>query len=279
MAITGGIKFFDKNILATDNNTVIAASSGDSSSSFCVDLNDFTYWRSVGSNDAVTETITIDFPSSTSINRIFLKDHNFKSYTIQYNNGSTLVDFANITGLDGTKATISESSYDKDTSYYEFDAVTTSQIVITATETQVTDAEKYLSTVICTTEIGTLDGYPQISNLFKSKNSRTSKSLSGRLIVQKSIETFRTTLNFSNYPAGNTSDIDLCYTLFDRDESFLVWLCGGRYGSDYFKYALRGIRLQDVYQVQVTNNFDDSYRKSVYSNPVKLNLKLEETAL
>jgi hypothetical protein len=279
MAITGGIKFFGKSIFSLDDDTSPSASSGDSSSDFAIDNNRFTYWRSVSSNDSTQETFTVEFDQATEISRLFLLDHNFKKYTIQHDAGAGLTNFSNITSLDATGlSAISETDYSKNTSYYEFDAVTTSKIVITIDTTQTADAEKYLNRVVCTSEIGTLSGYPKITRAFKTRNIRKREMLSGRLRTEKSIETFRVTIKFDDYPSSLEDDLDLCYTLFDRDESFFVWLCGGRSGSDYFKYTLRGFRLQDLVLVQVVNSFSDKYTKNIYTGPSNLKLDLRETA-
>ena len=81
MAVTGGIKFFNKNKIA-DGSTV--ASSGTSSSKFILDLDVDTYWTSLGSSDGVSEEITITTSKSQSIDRILLLDHNFKTYNVKY---------------------------------------------------------------------------------------------------------------------------------------------------------------------------------------------------
>lgn len=279
MAITGGIKIFEPSAASIDNSTTIVASTGDASSDFAIDNNAYTYWRSSGSNDLTTETLTITLPTSQAITRIMLVDHNFKNFQVQYDN-SGFTNFSNVTSLDSEGlSAISETNYTKNTSYYEFDSVTTNQIQISIDTTQSVDAEKYLSKVIITTEIGTLSGYPVVSRLFTTRNEKKSQVLSGKTIIEKSIETFRTTLNLNNYPPSYESDIDLMYTLFDRDESFLVWLCGGRFGSDYFRYTLRGFRLQDIYLMQVARSFNNKYDKNIYTGLIDKRVTLEETPL
>ena len=79
MAVTGGIKFFNKNKIA-DGTSV--ASSGTSSSKFALDLDLDTYWTSLGSSDGVSETLTITTSKSQTIDRILLLDNNFKTYNI-----------------------------------------------------------------------------------------------------------------------------------------------------------------------------------------------------
>lgn len=86
----------------------------------------------------------------------------------------------------------------------------------------------------------------------------------------------RFSIDFKNYPAPLQADLDLIYNLFDRDDNFLTWTCGGRNGEPYFKYQLRGFRIEDVIETQVVNIFKDSYRNNFYNGTVRLKLKLEE---
>ena len=99
MAITGGIKFFKKNQMSDASPS---ATSGDASAKFMLDLDVDTYWTSVGSSDSTTETITINFGSNKTIDRILLLDHNFKNFTVKYLSGSSYVAFANVIGIGGT---------------------------------------------------------------------------------------------------------------------------------------------------------------------------------
>ena len=67
MAITGGIKFFKKNQGA---DATVSATSGDGAAKFIIDLDVDSYWTSVGSSDAETETLTIQFDGSKTLDRI-----------------------------------------------------------------------------------------------------------------------------------------------------------------------------------------------------------------
>lgn len=280
MAITGGIKFFDISQNLFEDGTTATATSGEFAISRALDRNPITKWRSVGSSDSSTETITVTFPDSVPIDRILLVDHNFKQFQVKYDLSGVYTDFTNVVGIDGALGGgISETNFADDTAYYEFDSVTTPSIQITIDTTQSVDAEKFISQIISTTEIGTLQGFPLVTGITPTRNQRNRQVLSGRTIVQKSEETISFNLDFSNYAVSNSiyhADLDLAMTLFDREDNFLVWLCGGRRGSNYFKYTLRGFRLKDIYQMQTVNDYELSYRDNVYVNPVSLAINLEE---
>jgi len=278
MSITGGIKFFDKSRSLQSDGTTIVASTGDPSAEYCIDRSLVTYWRSVGSDDTTTETLTITFPSSQTFDRIFIIDHNFLDFNIQYDSGGW-THFANVIGLDGSKANITETAFSDDTGYYEFDSVTTTQVRIQCLKTQVANAEKYLNQFIISTELGTLVGFPKPT--FSQQRNKISQVLSGKRIIEKIEEADSLVLSFAPYPLGSTynADIDLMYQLFDREDDFLVWLCGGRRGDTYYRYSIRGFRLRDVKQVQIGNEqFTGDYLDNYYRGFSNLEVQLFEVA-
>lgn len=266
MAITGGVKIFDDNVALYEAGGGVVASTGAVIQNNIIDKLSYTYWRSVGSSDATTETLTITFGSS-SISRILLLDHNWKNYTVQYWNGSAWTHFASVVGLDGSKSNITETAFADDSSYYEFTPVTTTRIKITINTTQTANAEKYLATVMVTNEIGTFSGYPKIETPTFSRNPRTSQMLSGRKKIVKQISVFSVTLTFKNYPVlGYGADSDLMFSLFDRETPFYVWLCGGKRGSNYFSYSEPGWRLKDCYRVQTDTDITSEWTDNLYKS-------------
>ncbi len=145
-------------------------------------------------------------------------------------------------------------------------------------KTQVSDAQKYVNQVIMTTELGTMVGYPKVKTVDIDKNSRVTKTLSGKVIVQKSIETASFAFEFKSYPSDSVYnvDMDLMMTLHDRQDPFLAWMCGGRKGSSYFKYTLRGWRLRDIYQMQVTKSIGLGYTDNLYKAGLNAKVQFDE---
>ena len=203
-------------------------------------------------------------------------DHNFKGFNIKYDSGGSFVHFASVVGLDGSQTNITETSFADDTAYYEIPTTTTTRMQIEVTTTQTADEEKYLNQVLVTTELGTLVGYPDISNVEFSRNERSKKMLSGRVLTLKGDETFKCSLVFKNYPASLGADIDLMTHLFDLEQTFLLWLCGGRRGTTYFRKALKGWRLKDIFSMQTSGAITPDYRENVYINPVNLKINSVE---
>lgn len=273
--ISGGIKFFRPNrVLGSDAGT-IAATSGDIVSANAIDKNPITFWTSVGSDDTTTETLIQTFPE-TQIDRLLFQDHNFKEFVSEYWNGSSWTAFTDVVGIDGPRSGISETDFADDTAYYETALVTTTGLRTQVTKTQVPDAQKFITQIIATTEIGTLQGFPTIKAPAHSRNSRVKPMLSGKVLVQKGIDSFAVTLDFDRYPTSLVADLDLAMSLFDEEDPFLVWLCGGRRGASYFRYTPRGMRLKDIYLMQLTKDVKPELLSGVYINPVSIQLTLEE---
>jgi hypothetical protein len=276
MAILGGIKFFSRSQNLASDGATILASSGDASSIRSIDRNPITYWRSVSSNDLTTETITVTFSESKTIDRLLLVDHNWKAFNVKYFSLGSYVHFSSVFGLDGSQSNITETTFADNTAYYEFASVATTSIQITITSTQVANAEKYISQIISTLELGTLQGYPRIANLSLDRNARVKEMLSGRTLTLKSEQSFEVTLEFKDYPARLSSDIDLMQSLYEIEENFIIWLCGGRRTSTYFKKILPGFRLKDVFQVQTSTPFKPSYSDNIYTSQVNFVMKFTE---
>jgi len=267
--ITGGIKFFDRSKIL--DATASAPISGDASVTNLLNANRETFYRSVGSTDLITEEIEIVFSEDRPIDRLFLIDFNGKNFNVQYDVSGVWTDFANVIDLDGSQATVTETAYARDTYYAEFDQVTTGKIRIQITETQVANAQKYINQVIVTTEKATLVGYPEIKDILSDRRLRVKKTLN-KNSVQKSLEVVTINLAFKNYPSSSVYnvDIDAMLDLHDSEDNFLVWLCGGRFDSPYFRYTIRGFRLQDVYEMQVASAYKLGYRDNIYTNPINL---------
>jgi hypothetical protein len=278
MSISGGVKFFERPVsLFSDGNIEVTASTGGGAASRALDRNRVTYWRSVGSDDTTTETITLTFTAPVTFNRIFLLDHNFQGFNVQYDLSSVWTHFTSVVGLDGSQSNVTETAFSEDSAYYEHASVTTTGVRIQVTTTQVADEDKYLNQLVLTNELGTLVGYPDITGIEFSRNERSKKMLSGRTLSLKGEETFKVNLAFKNYPPSLSADIDLAMSLFDMEETFLVWLCGGRRGTDYFKKTLRGWRLRDLFSVQTAGGVAPDYTSNSYVLPVNLKINLVES--
>lgn len=277
--ITGGIKYFEPSQNLMVNGASITASSGNAAAQYAIDRNEFTYWQSVSSNDATTETVTVTFPATISINRLLCLDINWKQFQVKYNVTGTWTNFTSVVGLDGALGGgISETTFADNTAYYEFAQVTTDKIQFTIDKTQVVDADKYVAQIIATTEIGTFKGFPKVKSVDITRNERSKQTLSGRYVVQKSDSSTGIQLNFANYSPRTdfANDLDIMMSLFDRDKPFIVWLCGGKRGTSSFGYTLRGFRLLDALTMQITKGYSLNYDQGVYVLGINNTVQFQE---
>ena len=273
MAITGGIKFFKKSKALFIKGATAVASSNTEVAKNILNSNRFINWASFGSDDLTTETITITF-DSVIIDRLFLIDINFKEFTVKYDVTGTPTNFSNVLGLDGAQSIISETIYNRDTAYYEFDAVTTTKIYITATKTQIIDEEKSIERLYCTEEIGTLEKFPIVSNESLNQNVNRQKVLSGNGNIQKRLENFEATLQFKNYtPIQN--DYDILLNIHRRPESFLIWLSGGKFGNS-FSITRENWLLKNVYNVQTVGRLSLKWNNGIYIAGFNGNVTLQQ---
>lgn len=274
MTITGGAKFFDRNLGLYKDGAGISATTNDALAKLMIDISRYTAWESSGSDDTTTETITWDLPTSRTIDRLLIVDHNLKQFTAQYWTGSAWADFSSVVGIDGALVGgISETAFADSTAYYEFAEVTTSRIQVTATKTQTADQEKQITTLIVTKELGTFSGYPIIAPTL-NRPEVGKFALSGRLQSAKRGEIFTATITMTTHPT--VADNVLAASLFDRDEAFLCWLCGGRRGSPYFQTTIKGFGLDDLYHVVTSGAHAATYVSNRYINPIDLPVSLVE---
>lgn len=273
MSITGAIKFFEKSRADIDYNATVVASSGQSCADYVRDRNNIDKWSSVGSSDVVREYLEIEFDGAHSINRLLLTGHNWKKFFAMWWDGASWNHFTSVVTKEGTQTNVLETVNAKTTSYYEFAEVSTTKITLQIDETIVANAEKTCSQVIVTKEIGTLVGFPQWTPSF-GKNQIENKSVSGRPKYSIMSETTSIDMTFDTYPPAE--DHALIQTMWDDQEEFLVWLCGGN--DTQFRYPAKGNRLQDVWLVWFGDVWSPAYASTVYQNALSYSLKLNEVA-
>ena len=272
--IKGGVKFFKENFALFRNGTTATASSNEDGVNSILDTSIYTQWESLGSNDLTSETITATLKIAKFINRILITRMNLKEFSIKYHDGATFVNFTNVIGVNSVSTSgINETAYARNTAYYEFDAVTTNMIQITCLKTQVVDAEKFINSLIVTEEIGTFQFFPRIKPTM-SRNETKAKTLSRKFVIQKTYETNSIKITFKTHPSQN--DLDIVETLFDREEPFLVYLCGGRTGTQFFKLDQKSWNLEDIFNMQIIGKLKNEWERGVYTLGFNKRITFEE---
>lgn len=133
-------KIFSKNYVSDD--CVIVVNYGDGSKANAYDRDNASLWQTSGANDDdVAATYEVEFyegdvATPRLIDSFFVVNHNLKAWTLEYWNGTAWVTLATETVDAAT------------TTFKSFTAVTASKIRLTATATQVADAEKHVGEII-----------------------------------------------------------------------------------------------------------------------------------
>lgn len=132
------IKIFGENFVNEDCD--IACSSGNTLAQYLYDQNRDSKWTSSGSNDTVTETITVIFKNwqgvevNRTFNRIVLQNTNFKAVTAEYWDGAAWQSIAEAALTLAAADKIIETAASK----------TGSRIRVNVATAQTENAEKYL---------------------------------------------------------------------------------------------------------------------------------------
>jgi hypothetical protein len=271
--MSGQIIFFEKNIVDLSNESVtltvtdvVATDTGQDYIDFLRNRNNTSAWMTTGSTDAADTEIEVDFGEETDISEIILIKQNFKAYTIKYWDGDSWENFS---------TTIAETNNTAETKYHSFTQVATEKIQIIIDSTFVVDDQKEMYQLIVTNKIltGTLNGWPMVKNPTSSLNKIKNKMLSGRVNVIETVGSFSVDLEVSSW--RDDEDLTLMEHIFFQREGVLLWLCGG--DETQFSTIRVGYRLEDIYLVRPTSEWEPEYYKGLYKSGVVFRGKFEES--
>jgi len=265
-----GIKFYKKNILDLSNTlpsfTVsdsVATNTGQDFVSLMRNRNNNSGWATTGSTDAGTTTMVVSFGETKTMTRILLLGHNFKSFTLKYWNGVSWTDFS---------TPISETTNTYDSTFHSFTEVATTQLQLIINGTQTPNADKYLKQFIVTESLGEFSIEPEVRPQW-DKDRKITKFISGKSYVAKSVGAFNVNLKMKS--AYNDADLTLVESLFNTYEGFLVSLCGGT-ETQFTDGVRQGYRLEDIFLMDVSNEYSPEYIESRWANGLPIDLKLVE---
>lgn len=266
------IKFFRKNIIDLSNDLVtititdsVATDTGEDFAYLMRNRNNNSGWATTGSTDAAGTTMVVDFGEERSFNCIHLIGTNLKSFTLKYWNGSAWTDFS--TAINETTNTLS-------TNFYNFTTVAGSQLQLVISGTQVADADKYIKQFLVTEIIGTFSVQPELKPQW-DKDRKTTKFLSGKNFVAKSVGGFNLGIRMKS--ASLDADFAIIESLFNSYEGFLVWPCGNDV-SQFTDGVREGYRLEDIFLMDLSNEYSPEYIDSRWANGLPIDLKLVEVA-
>lgn len=266
------IKFYNKNkldlsnqdatITVTDN---VASDTGQTIVNFMRNRNNNSAWLTTDSTDAAETTLEIDLGIEYLISNIFIVGHNLKSFTFQYWDGLSYVEFS---------TPITEITNTKTTNFFEFNPVSVQKLKLVIYGTQTPDSDKSIKQLILTDKVGVgqLVGWPQIKNPTHDTNKKITKMLSGKVNVVESVGAFSIQLSVSNWSID--SDLNLIEEIYFGRRGVLVLLSG----EDEAQFRTRriGYRDQDIYFMRSVNDYTPEYNVGIYSNGLKITMNLTE---
>lgn len=262
--MAGQIRFFEKNKADfSDMNVIVSASQGQTYADRVRDRSNNTAWVTTGSVDADNTTFEIDFGDTKRIDSILLLKHNFKSYEIEYWNGSAWTAFP---------TPIDETVFAGESSFHQFTAVETTGVKLTIRGTQIVDDEKKLYQFVCTEEIGQFNAWPVIKGAKTSRNRTRQKMLSGKENIREQVGAFSCSLSVAIL--SDSDDLDIIEALHDANEGFLVWLSGG--DEAQFSSPRKGYRLEDLFLMKCVTELTNEFFKGIYPNGLVVKFDLVE---
>lgn len=264
-----GIKFLRKNRMDVDTPNVtititdaVASDNGQDYVNFLRDRKNTSGWATTGSTDAALTELEVDLFEEYTFDHIILTKHNFKSYTIQYWNGATYVDFS---------TAINETTNTLETTSHVFNSVSSSKIKLIVNGTFVVDDQKFMTQLIITELIGELTAQPEIKPKI-SKSKKVNSYLSGKGHIIRTIESSYIKIKKDNIILE--ADLALQETLVESFEGFLVWLCGGTVSQ--YDTIRKGYRLEDIPLMNCRNELEPEWGQSRYKNGMTFELDLIE---
>lgn len=264
------IKIFKKNKIDLQNTNVsititdsVASDTGVDIADFVRNRNNRSAWVTTGSTDSGTTTLTVDFGDYETVGHLIFIKHNWKSFTVKYWDGFAYQDFS---------TPISETVNSDTSTYYNFTEVSASKLQIIITGTQIADSDKELYQLIVGEELGEFEAWPEIKRPTHVSNKKKNLMLSGKMNLVEPIGRFSVQLavKFWNIDA----DLSIIESLYFSREPYLIWLCGG--DENQFSTKRIGYRMEDIFLMRPTNDYVPEYVKSVYTNGLKVTIKLDE---
>lgn len=128
--------------------------------------------------------------------------------------------------------------------------------------------------IYITREIGTFEGYPELS-IRRRLNRSKLRTIGGKLLIKNTRESKEFSLRFVNY--GVNKDIELANSLFNRDVPFLIYPSGGRSGDQYFKVQEEAWQMDQIFKVSSARTYNNRFSGNGYLNGVDTRMTMEET--
>ena len=240
----------------------LADSDGQDIVSFVRNRNLTSSWLTTGSLDANDTELLVDFGDAQALTSLFLVKHNLKSFKLEYFNGVSLLEFANVT-----------DNAEETTEHVFPDGANVVYIKLTIFGTIIPDTDKRITQFLASKQIGQLEGWPEISSMIHSTGMKVSTMLSGKSSISNSVG--GTGFDLKVKVEESQSDIDLFESLYyTYKRGVMVYIGGG--DASQFKVKVKGYRVEDFYVMKPVKDYRADLYRSIYESGPKINIKLKE---
>lgn len=240
------IKFYSKNLI-DDNATFSFTSANTAFAHYLYDNQRNNKVISLTSNDTTNEVWTITLNGTQAFDTIFIDNHNIKSGTLKYWNGSAYADFSTPIAWTANTST---------TNLYSFTAVNTNSVQLTMSTTQLTNAQKYVGELRLFSLIGELVKNPSsINNLEFYRKKTVNETVAGGNILTLYGNKFKVSFTLND---ATETDVSLIENLANYAFPFYIHMCGG-----LTTYTQRGFRIQDMFFVNYINDFIPQLKENI----------------
>jgi hypothetical protein len=220
-------------------------------------------WATTGSSDAANTIIEGESGDTFSLSDLIIIGHNFKTFDIEY--------------FDGTNWILIESIVDNDDTFTHVEqaSVLTNNVRLIVYNTMVANDDKKIVRFIIAEKLltGQFETWPKIEKPVQGVVRKTSVMLSGKSFISESIGSFSVTLKWDG---GLTSqnDINMIESMFLSRKAFMIWLSGG--DETQFRFNLIGYRKEDLYIVKSMKDYTNPYYKGIYDTFIPQTIDLVE---
>ena len=263
------IKFFEKNYIDYNNEnaaiTVVDTQSTDNGQTiveFLQSRKNSNAWVTSGSLDSYNTTLEVFLGGAYRVQDILLVGHNFKNYSLDYDDAGVWVDIETVTS--NTDAT----------THHNMSEVVTSKIRIVITGTMIADENKRMKQLIISRPFnaGQLEGWPVIKPVL-DQNKKVTEMLSGKVNIAQSLGGY--TIDLSIKSCESESDLELFEEMYQRfNEGFLIWCNAG--DNAQFKSNRSFWKGEDIFLVKPVDSYTAEWFQGIYSAGMPIKTRLKE---
>lgn len=266
------IRFFEKSYIDFNNEAASIAVVDTQSTNNGQDVVDYlrsrsnnNAWITSGSQDSYNTALELSLGGAYRVKDILLLSHNFKDYTLDYDENETWINLVTVVGNSQT------------TNHHTFDEVVTSKIRLRITGTQIPNDNKKMRQMIVTRPLlyGQLEGFPIVKPAL-DQNKKITEMLSGKSNIAQSLGGYSIDLSVKSLESAN--DLEMFIEMYSRvSQGFLIWPNAG--DDNQFRAAIPFWRGEDIFLVRVSDPYKPEWFSGIYSNGVPIKTRLKEVII